>query len=618
MKRIFCTLVCLVLLLPLTIRAAGDPAYVVVNQVGYAPDAPKTAVLVSESAPADTAFSVVDTTSGASVFSGTLADDSGASNDQYQHTYALDFSDVSTPGTYRIDAAGASSPPFQIATTDVLYTPLLDNALLFYKAQRDGADVDSSVLNRQPSHLNDANAQVYEPPTYDADDILVGDLTPVKGETIDGSGGWFDAGDFIKFVQTSSFVEALLLIAQRDTPGFPTGYDAEIRYGMDWLDKMWDGDTRTLYYQVGIGQGNDETFADHDMWRLPEVDDTLEGKDARYLRKRPVLRAAASGQPVSPNLAGRMAAAFALCYQVYHETDSAYADTCLQNAKTIFSAAETKNVTELLSVSPHGFYPESEWRDDLEFGAVELYKAALLAGDERADEYLAQAAHWAKVYVDSDETGFEMFTGYDVGALAHAELYPLVADKTDLEVTPDELLDDMQAQLDNALASIQNDPLQLGIPMGWDASSHAFGIAVIAGLYDDLSGTDAYRDFELQQLNWALGENAWGTSFVVGAGTRFPHCVHHQIANLSGALDGTSPILLGAVVNGPAEAENLNESLDMFAETRPCGDTSLSVYDRTGLSFIDHNAAWWNVEPAIDYTALSVLAFARQLASASG
>ena len=172
--------------------------------------------------------------------------------------------------------------------------------------------------------------------------------------------------------------------------------------------------------------------------------------------------------------------------------------------------------------------------------------------------------------------------------------------------------------LDNALASIQNDPLQLGIPMGWDASSHAFGIAVIAGLYDDLSGTDTYRDFELQQLNWALGENAWGTSFVIGAGTRFPHCIHHQIANLSGALDGTSPILLGAVVNGPAEAENLNESLDMFAETRPCGDTSLSVYDRPGLSFIDHNAAWWNVEPAIDYTALSVLAFARQLTSAAG
>jgi endoglucanase len=613
MKRTLLPIMLLVLLLPLILRAAGDPAYIVVNQAGYTPDDPKTAVLIAESAPSDMTFNVLDTVSGASVFSGTLADDSGPSNEQYQHTYALDFSTVIAPGNYRIDAAGASSPAFQVATADALYMPLLNNAVLFFQAQRDGADVISSVLNRQPSHLNDANAQVYEPPTYNADDILEGELTPVPSATVDVSGGWFDAGDYIKFVQTSSFAEALLLITQRDTANLPEGFAAEIRFGMDWLDKMWDSETRTLYYQVGLGQGNDETFADHDLWRLPEVDDTLEGKNARYLRKRPAFRAAPPGQLISPNLAGRMAATFALCYQVYHESDPAYADTCLQNAKTIFSSAETKNVTDLLSVSPHGFYPESEWRDDLELGAVELYKAALLAGDERANDYLAQAAHWAKAYVDSDTTGYEMFTGYDVSALAHAELYPLVIDKSGLEIQPDELLDDMQAQLDNALASIQDDPLQLGIPMGWDASSHAFGIAVIAGLYDDLAGVDTYRTFELQQLNWALGENAWNESFVIGAGTHFPRCPHHIIANQSGALDGTTPILLGAVVNGPNDAENLNQSLDMYVETRSCGDTDLSIYDRTGLSFIDHEAAWWNVEPALDYTALSVLAFARQL-----
>src|SRR5678815_3389247 len=115
MKRISFLIITIALLLPLTIRAAGDPAYIVVNQIGYTPDDPKTAVLIAESAPSEMTFSVVDTASGASVFSGTLADDSGASNDQYQHTYALDFSDVHTRGNYRIDAAGVSSPAFQIA-----------------------------------------------------------------------------------------------------------------------------------------------------------------------------------------------------------------------------------------------------------------------------------------------------------------------------------------------------------------------------------------------------------------------------------------------------------------------------------------------------------------------
>src|SRR5437868_1024503 len=137
MKRISFFIIIIALMLPLTLRADDGLAYIVVNQVGYAPDDPKTAVLISESAPSDMTFNVVDTASGASVFSGTFADDKGASNDQYQHTYALDFSSVTAPGQYRIDAAGASSLPFQIATADALYGPLLDNALLFYQAQRD-------------------------------------------------------------------------------------------------------------------------------------------------------------------------------------------------------------------------------------------------------------------------------------------------------------------------------------------------------------------------------------------------------------------------------------------------------------------------------------------------
>ena len=40
-------------------------------------------------------------------------------------------------------------------------------------------------------------------------------------------------------------------------------------FGLDWLLKMW-------YYQVGIGDGNDNIIGDHDLWRLPQVDDTID------------------------------------------------------------------------------------------------------------------------------------------------------------------------------------------------------------------------------------------------------------------------------------------------------------------------------------------------------
>ena len=77
--------------------------------------------------------------------------------------------------------------------------------------------------------------------------------------------------------------------------------------------------TRTLYYQVGIGSGNGEAVGDHDIWRLPQADDAYGGSNPQYsyIRERPVFRAGAPGAPVSPNLAGRDAAAFALCFQVF-------------------------------------------------------------------------------------------------------------------------------------------------------------------------------------------------------------------------------------------------------------------------------------------------------------
>ena len=139
-----------------------------------------------------------------------------------------------------------------------------------------------------------------------------GDLSPL-GTRIDASGGWWDAGDYVKFLQTTSYTEAVLLAGVRDFPdrmgagAAPSDFTGEVRFGADWLLRMWDDTTRTLYYQVGIGSGNAKTAGDHDIWRLPQDDDAYGGTDPlfRYIRNRPVFRAGPPGSPISPNLAGR-------------------------------------------------------------------------------------------------------------------------------------------------------------------------------------------------------------------------------------------------------------------------------------------------------------------------
>ncbi|MFH8462894.1 hypothetical protein [Streptomyces sp. NPDC017991] len=78
---------------------------------------------------------------------------------------------------------------------------------------------------------------------------------------------------------------------------------------------MWDGDSETLYVQVGIGAGNDAVRTDHDVWRLPEADDRLDvspGDPDYTIKHRPVFRAAEPGEGVGASPAGRVAAAFAL------------------------------------------------------------------------------------------------------------------------------------------------------------------------------------------------------------------------------------------------------------------------------------------------------------------
>jgi hypothetical protein len=73
-----------------------------------------------------------------------------------------------------------------------------------------------------------------------------------------------------------------------------------------------------------------------------------------------------------------------------------------------------------------------------------------------------------------------------------------------------------------------------------------------ARLYQRVTGDSRYAAFGAQQRDCTLGANAWGVSLVVGVGTTFPQCPHHQAANLA----GPSKVLYGAVVNGPNGADN--------------------------------------------------------------
>jgi endoglucanase len=611
--------------------STGAQAFVRVNQVGYVAAASKRAYLMSSASESGATFDVKG--GGVTLFSDSIGADLGSWSGDYPHVYALDFGSFTTAGTYTIEVSGpiaATSPKFEIRSGANLYDQALANSLSFYQNERDGANYIPSALRTAPSHLNDAHAMTYKTPDFRPTGEFSGDLSAL-GTRIDAGGGWWDAGDYLKFVQTTSYTVDLLLAGVRDFPtemgsgSSSSDFTAEAEFGTRFLLRMWNDQTSTLYYQVGIGSGNSTTVGDHDVWRLPQRDDSFGGTRPRfrYIRHRPVFRAGPPRSQISPNLAGRLTAAFAECYQVYKGSDQTLADRCISAAEHIYALAN-KNPGKLVTVIPFGFYPEHEWLSDMELGATELYFAladgGLPAGLPHADPsfYLEKGAHWANEYLNSRFDAADTLNLYDVSGLAHYELHRAITQAGDpggLETTKAALLADLQKALDGALDQAATDPFEFGFPWDvWDTTSHGAGLSVMASEYDELSGTSTYADWSGRWLGNILGANAWGTSLIVGDGTTFPHCMQHQVTNIVGSLDGSPPILAGAVVEGPNGSLYHGSLTHMRACPPGGGDRFARFTGDNGAKFRDNVESFSTVEPAIDLGASSPLAFARQMA----
>ena len=610
--------------------AAAVTGYVRVSQIGYEAGLPARAYVMTTRQVSSVMFKVINSV-GRVVASGSVGARLGSW--AAYSVYPIDFT-ITAPDTYTIGVSGpvsATSPSFPVDAASNLYTPALANALYFYETERDGPNFIPTELRTAAGHLNDATAAVYQTPSFDGSDLILEALRPT-GAKINADGGWWDAGDYLKFVQTTSYAVAEMLVGIRDFPeqlgagSATSNFTNEAKFGLDWLQQMWDDSNQTLYYQVGIGTDfrSYNYQSDHDIWRLPQKDDTYGGTDPqyKYIRNRPVFVAGAAGSKISPNLAGRLAADFALCFRVYQGTDTAYANQCLLAAEHIFDLANTAPSGHLLTVAPWDFYQETEWRDDLELAATELYFAIqggnLPQGLPHTDPnyYLARAANWAHAYIHSSSDGTDTLNLYDVSGLAHFELYRalvLAGNPTNLAVKEADLTNDIANQITTSISQA-NDPFGSGY--GWsfsDTVSHVAGLSVMADEFFFLTSDPSYATDARRWLANIHGTNAWGSSFVVNEGSRFPFCMQHQVANLMGSTDGRPPVLSGAVVEGPTSAHSSGLVQGMVTCPSQGGD-AFKKFNGKGAVYKDNVQSYTTVEPAIDLASNSLLMYAWRIA----
>ena len=400
------------------------------------------------------------------------------------------------------------------------YADVLQKSLLFYDAQRSGDLPANFPLNwRGDSALTDG-----------AD---VG---------VDLSGGYYDAGDHVKFalpMASSMTLLGLGVVQYRDayvTSGLLPQMLEALKWGTDWLIKAHPT-ANTFYAQVGNGS------ADHAFWGAPEVMNMA----------RPAYKLDAT-KPGS-DAAGEAAAALAAAAIVFRPTDAAYADLLLKHARELYTFADTYRGKYSDSIpDAAAFYNSfSGYNDELAWGATWLYKAT---GDQ---SYLAKAE---SVYAASLAGQQMKWTqSWDDKTYGTAVLLAQATGKQVYKADAERWLD--YWTVGNSSGRITYTPGGLAFLDTWGSLRYSADTSFLALIYSDTVGDKGgrYHDFAVRQINYMLGDNPSGRSYVVGFGNNPPLNPHHRAA--SGVYDGNvnaafnnRHTLYGALVGGPQSASD--------------------------------------------------------------
>jgi endoglucanase len=188
-----------------------------------------------------------------------------------------------------------------------------------------------------------------------------------------------------------------------------------------------------------------------------------------------------------------------------------------------------------------------------------------------------------------------------------------------------DVLNQFLNQVNDAVTQAKTDTWGYGEPwIGGDVTSRGAGLSVMASEAYWLTKNPSYNLDAQRWLGNILGANSWGSSFIVGDGTTFPNCIQHQVANLAGALDGTSggtPVLWGASSEGPTSnatsgtLDGMNLCPANGIDTFAIFNGNSGTYDTNSYTVYQDNVqSYTTTEPAVDLTANSFLMWSWRMA----
>jgi len=376
---------------------------------------------------------------------------------------------------------------------------------------------------------------------------------------LDLTGGWYDAGDHVKFNFPMAYTVTTLAwggIEFKDhyiKSGQYNILQRNLRFVTDYFLKCHTG-PQELWGQVAAGG------LDHAFWGPAEVN------------PQPRESFKISGAQGGSDLAGETAAALAAVSILFKDDDPAYSARLLQSAEELYAYADQVREAYSNSITDAaGFYRSfSNYEDEIVWGAAWLYRAT------NDNKYLVQAeSEYDNMQREGQSTTakYKEAFSWDDKAYGSYVLLSILTGK-------DKYKQDAERNLDWWTGvGVSGDVVPTtpgGLPhiRQWGTLRYANNEAFLALVYSDKVSTDAtqqnaYRRYAKFMADYTLGDNPINRSFMVGFGQNPANKPHHRGAhggwtnNCSGVPSTSSHILYGAVVGGPKSPAN-----DGFSDDR--------------------------------------------------
>ncbi len=546
------------------------------NHIGYTPQASKEFLLVSsESKDAPNRFNIV-TADGELAYSGSLIA-KGFCDYSGEYVWSGDFSELTAQGDYKIKVADIESRPFAISSQWV--TKQLASTLKSFYYQRSGVELTKERAGkwaREAHHL---------------DDCIEFHPCMEREGTWNAHGGWYDAGDYGKYIVNGGISVATLLLAAEFSNDRPKVIDNETSFDNDSFHA-------TLLEELRFELDFFLRMQDHDggaFFKISPVrwDPFVTPAESEANQKRRVLGKSTTS---SLNFAGALAQA----HNVYKNSDPEFAKTCLDASIRAYNWAKANpDLPYPNNTEGSGPYADLVFKDEFFWARAMLYRelgATCKATNKATGNATYSALDIAELHENllNDMQENPPKLGLDWRDTQNLGWIALAMQNHNMELQS-KAREALKATADEVVKLCNEDPYAIAIrSFVWgsngDVANHALTLLLVNSWFPKAE----YKATAEHLMDFIYGKNPVNTCFVTGAAWSSPKFPHHRICHTDG-IDEPIPGLVAGGINSDRQ--------DLRRNPPPHYSSDLP-----GLSYADQQSSFASNETAINWNAPLVAA----------